>query len=93
MREAMPLPPSKKGVARAAIFQKGKITDLEDDDYKFLNNKDNSMLPVLVEMGVFVVVAEPAPKVDTKQKKKDAKAAKAKATKDKKLAAKKMKGN
>lgn len=87
----MPLP-LKGGKVRKAVFSKNDTTELSDEDYKFLNNPKNSMLPHLVETGVFVLVSVPEVKVDKKEQKKIARAAKIEADKAKKETATANKG-
>jgi hypothetical protein len=79
MKEKIPLNPKKKS-GEYAVFEKGQVTELSDDDFTYLNDEKNSMLPFLLKEGTFKLVAgdeAPAePKKSKKQQKKEAAMAK-----------------
>lgn len=56
MRETLPLKPVDGKGARIAVFEKDKITELEDSDFEFLKAQKNGPFNWFISEGIFIVV-------------------------------------
>lgn len=96
MREVLQLPHSKDGKSKTALFEKDKITDLEDSEYSFLKSQDNGPFNFLVKEGTFILVdsdEEEKPPLSKKEQKRLDKAAKKIAEKEAEETKKTRQGN
>jgi len=83
MREVIPLQAGEDGKKREAVFTKGELTEITEEDYKYLCGKGVSMVPFLVDEGTFIVQAK-AEVVNAEPSKLDKEIEKLQAEKEKK---------
>lgn len=67
MREVLQLPHSKDGKSKTALFEKDKITELEDTEYKFLKDQKDGPFNFLVGEGTFVVIEDVDAEVEARK--------------------------